>query len=58
MRGVVVGINDCHYDNPKMMVRLENGDFVVQDVDDPREAWVSFKPDFRVVSSVGRATGF
>ena len=57
-RGVVVNINTTTYDNPKMLVRLENGDHVIQDVDDPRDAWVSFKPDFRVVSSVGRASDF
>ena len=57
-RGEVVGVNSSGYTTPKMLVRLENGDHVIQDVEESRDAWVSFKPDFRVVSSVGRASDF
>jgi hypothetical protein len=57
-RGEVVGINIAGYATPKMLVRLECGGYVVQDVEESRDAWVSFKPDFRVVSSVGRASDF
>ena len=46
------------YDAPKMLVRLENGDHVVQNIEYDRDAWAVFKPDFRVVSSVGRASDF
>tara|TARA_R110000824_G_scaffold100469_2_gene238879 strand:- start:414 stop:629 length:216 start_codon:yes stop_codon:yes gene_type:complete len=58
MRGVVVGINNTHYDSPKMMVELENGDKVIQDIRECPDSIVTFKPDFRVVSSVGRASDF
>jgi hypothetical protein len=57
-RGEVVGINTTSYTAPKMLVRLESGDYIIQDVEESRDAWVSFKPDFRVVSSVGRASDF
>ena len=58
MRGIVLGVNDFHYDPPKMMVELENGDRVIQDIEEGVDCIVSFKPDFRVVSSVGRASDF
>ena len=58
MRGVVIAINTTHYDFPKMMVELENGDRVIQDIQECPDSVVTFKPDFRVVSSTGRATGF
>jgi hypothetical protein len=57
-RGEVIAINTTTYEKPKMLVRLEGGDHIIQDIEEPREAWVSFKPDFRVVSSVGRASDF
>tara|TARA_R100000008_G_scaffold41163_1_gene23709 strand:- start:1203 stop:1418 length:216 start_codon:yes stop_codon:yes gene_type:complete len=58
MRGTVIGVNDYHYDPPKMMVELENGDKVIQDIDESYDCIAAFKPDFRVISSTGRATGF
>ncbi len=58
MRGTVIAINKYSYDKPKMMVELENGDRVIQDVDECIDSIVAFKPDFRVISSSGRATGF
>ena len=58
MRGEVIATNHVSWEKPKMLVRLENGDHVVQDIEDERAMWVSFKPDFRVVSSVGRASDF
>ena len=57
-RGEVIATNFTSFDKPKMLVRLENGDHVIQDIEESRDAWVSFKPDFRVVSSVGRASDF
>jgi hypothetical protein len=57
-RGEVIATNLVSYDKPKMLVRLESGDHVIQDIDETRAAWVSFKPDFRVVSSAGRASDF
>ena len=57
-RGEVVGVNTMSYTTDKMLVRLESGDYIIQDVEESRDAWVSFKPDFRVVSSVGRASDF
>ena len=53
MRGVVVGINDYHYDPPKMMVLLVNGDKGIQDVEESFDSIVSFNPDFRGISSTG-----
>ena len=58
MRGTVIAINEYSYDKPKMMVELENGDKVIQDMDDGPDNIVTFKPDFRVISSNGRAPGF
>ena len=57
-RGEVVGVNTTGYATPKMVVRLESGDHIIQDIEESRDSWVSFKPDFRVVSSVGRASDF
>ena len=51
MRGTVIAINQYSYDKPKMMVELENGDRVIQDIEDSPDDIVTFKPDFRVISS-------
>ena len=53
MRGTVIGINDRYYDPPKMMVELENGDKVIQEIGGNFDCIVAFKPDFRVISSTG-----
>jgi hypothetical protein len=58
MRGEVIATNFTSYEKPRMLVLLENGDHIIQDIEDSRDSWVSFKPDFRVVSSIGRAKGF
>ena len=51
MRGTVLGINDYHYDPPKMMIELENGDRVIQDVDGSLEQIAAFKPNYMLVES-------
>ena len=58
MRGTVIAINAYHYDPPKMMVELENGDKVIQDIEGSYDCIAAFKPDFRVISSTGGATDF
>ena len=51
MRGTVIGINDYHYDPPKMMVELENGDRVIQDIDEGDDCVAAFKPNYMLVEA-------
>ena len=51
MRGTVIGINDYHYDPPKMMVELENGDKVIQDIDESDDCVAAFKPNYMLVEA-------
>ena len=41
VKGMVVAVTDR--DNPQMIVRLESGDHVIQQIEYDRHAWVAFK---------------
>ena len=57
MRGTVIGINNRYYDPPKMMVELENGDRVIQDITENGDCIAAFKPNYILVDLVNVAVG-
>ena len=42
-KGVVVATDMYSYGTPKMLVRLDSGDHVIQDIEYDRDAWAVFR---------------
>ena len=50
MRGTVTAFNSSRHAAPKMMVKLENGDTIIHDVDDDPTSLVKFRIDWGAVA--------